>query len=438
MITYEKGRIFLFFALSFWWTAPNAYNERAPQSPPFEENSRLQLRLENYQATIDEIQASNGEFSIQLLEPLQGLGRTLKEQGREEDAIEVLNHAIHLLRRNEGVYTPKQLDLINELTEISIGGDKPLKANKQKEFSYFISSRFHGEDSLKLIPATYELAKWYMRTGQLRESMELLERTLDTMEGKGWKNEPGLIEAHLMLANVKRLRGMCCSEKALETALKIVKDNTELPLDIANEVYLEVADAFLVSRKFKEAENYYALIKHQNSEPSLIVMGKTLDRTRQNLNTIYRTNEDAIGPSFVRLSREEQLVADQQPPQKFFVRMSEHRKNFDIVNLIGKSNARNKTPERIGHPFQFYTEQVEYLLRFSKKDKDRLKQSEITLDFTVNKDGSTANIEIIETNSPSKLNKLMKQVVSKTTFRPALSAGKPITRDNFKVTQRFY
>ena len=72
MITYEKGRIFLFFALSFWWTALNANNERAPQSPPFEENSALQLRLENYQATIDEIKASHGEFSIQLLEPLQG------------------------------------------------------------------------------------------------------------------------------------------------------------------------------------------------------------------------------------------------------------------------------------------------------------------------------------------------------------------------------
>ena len=203
-------------------------------------------------------------------------------------------------------------------------------------------------------------------------------------------------------------------------------------------MYLGVADAFLISRKVKEAEHFYTLAKQQNSEPSLIVTSKTLNRTRQNLRTIYRANEDPIGPSVVRLSREEQLVANNQPPQKFFVRMSDDKKKFDIVNLVGNSNIRNKTPERIGHPLQFYTDQVEYLLRFSNKDKERLKQSEITLDFTVNKDGSTTNIEIIDTNAPSRLNKLLREVISKTTFRPALEAGEPVTTKHFKLTQRFF
>ena len=81
---------------------------------------------------------------------------------------------------------------------------------------------------------------------------------------------------------------------------------------------------------------------------------------------------------------------------------------------------------------------MEHLLRFSKNDKEKLKRSEITLDFTVNRDGSTANVEIIKTNAPSRINKLMQQVLLKATFRPALEAGQPVIRDNFKLTQRFF
>ena len=438
MIIYKNRHSFLLVLLTFWGNALNAENDRAPEPVQIRENWQLQRVLEEYQATMEQTQALYGEFSIKLLEPLQGQAKTLREQGKEEDAIEVLNHAIHILRRAEGVYTHRQLDLIDELTEISIEDDKPLRANMQKEFSYFISSRFYGEDSPDLIPETYRLVKWYMRTGQLKKAMELLEKTLDSMESQGRTNEPRLIEAHLMLASVRRLRGLCCSEKALGEALQIVKDNSELSLDLSNELYLGLADAFLVSSKFQEAERYYNLVENQNSEPSPIVMGKSLDKRHQNFRTIYRTNEDAIGPTLVRLSREEQLVANEQPPQKFFVRMSEHNKKFDIMNIADSANSRSRTPERIGHPFQFYTEQVEHLLRFSKNDKERLKRSELTLDFTVNRDGSTANVEIIETNAPSRINKLMQQVLSKATFRPALEAGQPVIRDNFKLTQRFF
>ena len=94
--------------------------------------------------------------------------------------------------------------------------------------------------------------------------------------------------------------------------------------------------------------------------------------------------------------------------------------------------------ELIGYPFQFYRDQVHYLLRFSNRGGEQTKQAKITIDFTVNIDGSLTNIEIIETNAPIKINQLIKKTLSKTTFRPALLAGKPIVSDHVRITQIFF
>ena len=431
--------IFLIFCLPFWLSALSANQDRIDETAPQDEdNSELQLALEKNQKSIDDIQALNGNLSIQLLEPLQEKGRILSAQGRKEDAAGVLNHAIHLLRRHEGVYTLKQLNIIEELVEISIEKDKPLQADSQQHFAYYINSRFYGEDNPELLPATYDLVKWYMRSGQLKKSMQLLNKAIDTMDKQGLQNDPRLIEAHLMMAKARRLQGICCSENGLETALEIIKQNPKLPSDITSKIYLELADAFMINGKFKEATKYYALLDYRNSDPSPIVMSKVLDKARQSLTTIYKTNEDEIGPSLVRLTREEHLLADNQPPQQFFIRVSEHKKNFDITYSSHNTNTRKKVRELIGYPFQFYRDQVHYLLRFSNRGGEQTKQAKITIDFTVNIDGSLTNIEIIETNAPIKINRLIKKTLSKTTFRPALLAGKPIVSDHVRITQTFF
>jgi len=62
---------------------------------------------------------------------------------------------------------------------------------------------------------------------------------------------------------------------------------------------------------------------------------------------------------------------------------------------------------------------------------------QITLDFTVKNDGSIENIEILETNAPVKVNKLMREVLSKVKYRPALTNGVPVTREHISLTQTF-
>jgi len=61
----------------------------------------------------------------------------------------------------------------------------------------------------------------------------------------------------------------------------------------------------------------------------------------------------------------------------------------------------------------------------------------ITLDFTVKNDGSLEDIEILESNAPVKVNKLMREVLSKVKYRPALTNGVPVTKEHVSLTQTF-
>jgi hypothetical protein len=91
----------------------------------------------------------------------------------------------------------------------------------------------------------------------------------------------------------------------------------------------------------------------------------------------------------------------------------------------------------IGKPFQFYYDQLRTLLPLRLKKDDALNEVQITLDFTVKNDGSLENIEILETNAPVKVNKLMREVLSKVKYRPALTNGVPVTREHISLTQTF-
>ena len=412
-------------------------NDALEKASQQEIKGEYELAVENYQLAIDELTKQYGEFSIHLFEPLLGQGRSLNALNEPEEATQLIHHAVHILRRNEGVYTLRQLEAVDELIEMAMQADDPLKADTQQTFSHFISKRFYGEDNPDLLPAAYKLAKWYIETGQFTKALNLINRTIESMEDQDLDNDPRLIEAHLLADKVRRLRGTCCTEKRLSDVIEVLEQNSELPMDVTNEVYLSLADAYLISKKPENANEYYARADSANSDPMPIIMSAILDPTRYHHTQMYRPQENPYGTRLVRMTREEQLSASAQPPQQFFVPLDHHKYDVRIVDSLEAINTRDKTKALIGKPFQFFYDQVKDLVPREFRGDSASKEIKITLDFTVKNDGSLEDIEIIETNAPVKLNRLMEQVMSKVVYRPALTNGVPTTKNHVRVTQIF-
>ena len=91
----------------------------------------------------------------------------------------------------------------------------------------------------------------------------------------------------------------------------------------------------------------------------------------------------------------------------------------------------------VGNPFQFTFKQLQTILPSSLRNDADLATLSIELDFTVTETGAIRDIELTKSNAPVKLNRLMKQVLRKTRFRPALVEGQPVITHNVTLTQSF-
>jgi len=404
----------------------------------YETDGEYQLAIDTYQQVIDQIVAETGEYSVQLFEPLLGQGRSLSALNRNEAATDALQQAQHMLRRNEGVYTLRQIEVIDQLTSMAMKDGDPDRANTQQKFSFFISERFYGQDHLAVFEATSRMASWYLETGQLTKGLTLTTKMIKDLE-ETHKNHPRLIDAYILAAKFRRLKGACCVEKHLSKVLEILDSNPDLPVDVKSQVYLELADTFLVSRKQDKAEAFYAKVDYQNAPPQLISMTKELHKPNENRQTVtYRPEESLFSSNqMTRMTREELLSSSHVPPQQFSIPQTDNEYNFQISNPLEVRRADEKIKVVIGKPFQFYYDQLRTLLPLRLKKDDALNEVQITLDFTVKNDGSLENIEILETNAPVKVNKLMREVLSKVKYRPALTNGVPVTREHISLTQTF-
>jgi|TARA_Y100000310_G_scaffold321956_1_gene380341 hypothetical protein len=376
-----------------------------------EANQQHELAGELYEAAVAETTALRGESSMELLEPLLGISRTLIAQGEFEAATKALRNAQLLAHRNEGVYSLRQLEVIDHLTDIALKSDDVLTADHEQKFSFFISEHFYGETSLDLLPAYYKLVEWYLQTGRHYWVRRELRRAESLIREQAGDHDPILIEFLLLSARSKRLSGICCSEKILEEALDIIAANPQLPNDVKSTVYFALGDAYTVSGKTHEAADHYALTNMQRnerptSEPTMIAMLDYLPT-----------------PSLV-----------------FMIPLSENGLNVKLSD--GPQGLKHlpvdeRSRDAIGHPIQFMHYQLEDALPFRFRDLDSLAGIAITLEFTVTREGKVRDVELIGSNAPFKLNQVMSRVLARTIYRPALAQGIPVDTEQVTLTQTF-
>ncbi len=408
----------------------------------YEANGDHEAALAAYSLLLEDISSENGEYSMALLDPLMGVSRSYIAVGSPELAQESLRRAQHITHRNEGVYSPKQFEIIELIIRLALISNDPLEADKQQHFLFFLGT--HNFENLDVLPVYIKYSEWFMETGQYRRAQKILQEAISLIMEMGEQYDLRALELLQRMAKTRRLQGLCCGEKSLEKVLEIIKDNDSVAGDLRSDAYAELADAYTLRGKTSEAARLYLLAWQASNdgtdqEPKMIVMSKRLNAARRQHKKSYRIERDAFtGYTQLRpMSLDENLVADYQAPQLFLVPLDNNAYDIKIKDAIHSSNTLEKTEKMIGTPFQFVLRQLQYILPRSFRDEANLAVVSIGLDFTVTEKGTIRDVEFTRSNAPVKLNRLMKEVIKKARFRPALVDGHPVSTQNVTLTQSF-
>ena len=101
----------------------------------------LMLDVRAYQRAIAALEEREGAFAPGLSEQLLGLGLALQRNGDHEGAIDVFKRGVHLSRINEGLYSQRQLSLLQGEIASHIALGSLTEADERQRYLYRVQAR---------------------------------------------------------------------------------------------------------------------------------------------------------------------------------------------------------------------------------------------------------------------------------------------------------
>lgn len=400
-----------------------------------------------YQVEITAAEESLGAYDFSLFEPLMGLARSQFEIQDYDGAIESIHRAQHVSHRHGGVHTPVQIEGIDLLTNIYLAKGEPIQADQQQRFAYYVNTHAAEPDSLEMLPAIDKLATWYAETGQLQRARRLTEQAIEIVEqhfGEGTLEQLPYLK---QLAKLKRLQRVCCSTRVMQQALELVESG-DVDDKLKVSTYLDIADTYTIAGDEDEAIIYYgkawSLMSpadrvEEFSAPKKIAFSQALNNGRTNEARILRIETDMFGRQELRqISRQDLLTEDSLPPQEFFVTDDDSNVNVRIRDrTVSQDYPQDPAMRTTGKPIKFLHKQLLQVLPSRFHSDAMLSEIEVELIFDIDAEGRTQNIKTITGAAPTKLQRLMREVVRKTRFRPRMEDGMLVATENYRLIQKF-
>jgi tetratricopeptide (TPR) repeat protein len=109
-----------------------------------------------------------GAYSAELVPELRELGAALFADGQYPDAIDTYRRAIHLLRVNEGLYTPSQTGMVEQLIEAYYEIGDFIAADDQQQYLFRVRKKHLKPGDPEMLEAVEQLADWH-RTAYLSQ-----------------------------------------------------------------------------------------------------------------------------------------------------------------------------------------------------------------------------------------------------------------------------
>ncbi len=154
-------------------------------------HASLQEQIQRYRDSIAELSRnSQSPYSEALREQNHALGLLLVQAGDYEGAIPVLEAAMHIDRVNYGLYTPRQVELVDELIRVHDSLGNYDQVADYEEYLFYIQTRSYAEDDPRRIAATERWADWnvesFLKTGPQSRFGSALSYSTSTDGGPGY------------------------------------------------------------------------------------------------------------------------------------------------------------------------------------------------------------------------------------------------------------
>jgi hypothetical protein len=368
------------------------------QSTEADERPRLQTEqklLRSAQA----IESQHGnDVTTALIRPLWELGLLYVEWNRCSDAIPLLDHAVQLLRADEGLFTVTQLEFFDPLERCYLALDRQTDFRRAQEYRVLIAERTYGRNDPAMLPVLSRTARWYEDAGYYISAREIHGKALDIVRMSGSDNDVRMVEPLRGIARAYRLeyiRGVESVDADFKRGSRfesLTSSTSPVPtLDIRGETSLKIAVKSLEAHSRPDA----------SSATSAILIDTLFE-----LADWYRMTDD--GRAALAVDRRAWVVSQAQ--------MDGHETLFDQPQPI---------PFHMGISLPWR----------SPKANERYWAD---IDYTVTRSGRISNVKIEQSNAPKFIRSKLVQSLLNTLLRPRFVNGEPVDTEHVRSRQMIW
>ncbi len=359
-----------------------------------EESAALKL-IRNVQA----LQKEHGSYSPEVLPPLVQLGQ-LYGTGQCIHALEMLDLAVEISRRSDGILNPKLLEIYEPMINCYVTLDQPAELARAQRIVVLINEAQYGQDDPRMLPALADAARRYEEAGLYFSARRVHRRATEvaSLAADGGDD----------LSLVAPLRGMARAYRLEYTYGLAVPD-------IADEEYLG-------SKLRSNAGSPIGALRFDR------LGERSLERAVKILRKHPEVPRAELVDTLLELGDWHQLAGHRDEA------IDAYRKAWHAINA---EDAPESNLLRNAFPLRFRMRNG-VPLRRSPVEGEQYEKYTIDLAYNVSSDGKVHNVEVVESNAPRRMIPRVIEDLKYTVHRPRFENGEPVGEQGLVYRRNVY
>jgi tetratricopeptide (TPR) repeat protein len=348
--------------------------------------------------SVEALRAQYGRYAPETLPPLIELGK-LYGAGQCEYAIDILDLALEVSRRAEGVLSSRQLEIYQPLIHCHVTLDWPAELRNAQQYVLLINESLYGRNDPRMLPVLEQAARRYEDVGLYLSARKLHRRALDITRDATGRND---------LTLVPFLRGMARAFR-LEYAFGLAAPDLA---DVRYETSNVRSGAFLGPRD--------------------IQLDRLGERSLARAVAILRSHPEASRndriETLLELGDWYQLAGNHDKALRAY------REAWQEIDASGGADSdllRTATP-------LLFRLRTGTSLRRPPRGRTDYRRYTVDMDYAVTTNGSVRDVTVLESNAPRRVQQDAVDDLRYIRHRPGFIAGEPVESIGLHYRQNIY
>ena len=134
-------------------------------APGVDEQTALEIsqQLTRFEENLAALESESGPYDISLIEALLDMGHYFSQIGQHQSAAEVFERALNITRISDGLLSPQQLLVLEELISAHKSAGAWQLADDREHLAFYLNTRLHAAGTQDYADAAIALGEWKMQ-----------------------------------------------------------------------------------------------------------------------------------------------------------------------------------------------------------------------------------------------------------------------------------